>query len=737
MGQGVGSQLHRGRRLRGVALLAFVTFVPALNSPYCAAKDAKSDQTSVTLPERPAEIAPFMAKMDDQQARATLARVLQERTRDPEPERGQEMLMGVEHASNMLGNRLGQIAGAKVELATAPGVYWAWLTENGSDATAPWRALGWAAILILLGWLAQAGAGAAAFRLLRQWRSAGPLARRRVAAAVMPLRWMAFLGVAGAAHGLLPEVTRASRLTALAIVVTFAAAWISSRIIAVVLPGLVAGDRPATSWGLRPGVLDIALGIFFAGVFGLALLREAGISTDARLIGATLVWTLFGGLFLFAFGRARHPAADASASSDASRSPSFLNRHGMALLRLSFVAILIATPPVAMIRGPSAFWSGIASFGLLAVLVASLGLTRTERRADQQSASASPWGSTLRRGLQILVGVGLTLALSFVWDIGLFQRASTQLGDRVVQALVTVGITLVLTYLVWEVIRTALAQSALGPPTAEIERGEEGGGTAATRLQTFGPVLRNFLLVAVLTVATMVCLSALGMDIGPLLAGAGVIGLALGFGAQTLVRDIISGVFYLAEDAFRIGEYISIGNTRGTVEGIAIRSLKLRHHRGPIHTVPFGEIKQLTNYSRDWIIMKLEFLLAFDTDLNKVKKIVKAIGKELEAHPELGHAILEPIKSQGVRRMEPTGMVVGLKFMATPGSEVYMLRREVYQRVRDAFEENGIQFARPQVMIAAPVDAPLSAAARDQLAAAAIGIGAAHGPTGPRLVPQP
>jgi moderate conductance mechanosensitive channel len=193
-------------------------------------------------------------------------------------------------------------------------------------------------------------------------------------------------------------------------------------------------------------------------------------------------------------------------------------------------------------------------------------------------------------------------------------------------------------------------------------------------------------------------------------------------------------VFYLAEDAFRIGEYISIGATRGTVEGIAIRSLKLRHHRGPIHTVPFGEIKQLTNYSRDWIIMKLEFLLAFDTDLNKVKKIVKAIGKELEAHPELGHAILEPIKSQGVRRMEPTGMVVGLKFMATPGSEVYMLRREVYQRVRDAFVEHGIQFARPQVMIATPGDAPLSATSRDQLAAAVIGIGPATGPSGPRLV---
>jgi small-conductance mechanosensitive channel len=122
--------------------------------------------------------------------------------------------------------------------------------------------------------------------------------------------------------------------------------------------------------------------------------------------------------------------------------------------------------------------------------------------------------------------------------------------------------------------------------------------------------------------------------------------------------------------------------------------------------------------------MKLEFLLAFDTDLNKVKKIVKAIGKELQAHPELGHAILEPIKSQGVRRMEPTGMVVGLKFMATPGSEVYMLGREVYHLVRDAFEQNGIHFARPQVMVAGAAEAPLSANSRDQLAAAAIGIAA-------------
>jgi small-conductance mechanosensitive channel len=139
-----------------------------------------------------------------------------------------------------------------------------------------------------------------------------------------------------------------------------------------------------------------------------------------------------------------------------------------------------------------------------------------------------------------------------------------------------------------------------------------------------------------------------------------VIGIALGFGSQTLVRDIISGVFFLSEDAFRIGEYIQVGTTRGTVEGIAIRSVRLRHHRGPVHTLPFGEIKQLTNYSRDWIIMKLEFLLAFGTDLQKVRKLVKKVGEELSEHPSLGPALLDRVKSQGVRRMEPTGVVVGI-----------------------------------------------------------------------------
>ena len=124
-------------------------------------------------------------------------------------------------------------------------------------------------------------------------------------------------------------------------------------------------------------------------------------------------------------------------------------------------------------------------------------------------------------------------------------------------------------------------------------------------------------------------LDSLGIQIGPLLAGAGVVGIAIGFGAQTLVKDIISGMFYLLDDAFRVGEYIQAGSHKGTVESFSLRSIKLRHHRGPIATVPFGELGAVQNLSRDWVIDKITIGVTYDTDLDKVKKLVKQIGKEL------------------------------------------------------------------------------------------------------------
>jgi small-conductance mechanosensitive channel len=617
------------------------------------------------------------------------------------------LLAASENATAELAVRFRQIAAAANDLAAVPAMFWRWLTQDGGDPWAPLRSLAVALVLILLGWMAQAVAGRAMTKAARRWTRSSSRFAEYAGPATIAARWLAFLAVVAVAHALVPEISRASRLTALALILTFAGSWIGSRAFAHVLAR--SDGTSAASMPLR--LLQAALAIFLAALFVLVLLREAGISDDARLILGIACWLPFGALLLLAVQSAREPAAANDATGLAADGiERFINRHGPGLARFVLMAVVVATPVVALIRGPTAFWDGAASLALIVLTAVLLGPTPAS--SSMRRKSESPWAWTLRRALRLLTLSGFALALAAVWDPDLFRRMNTHLGENAVRGAVTVAITALVAYLTWDVIRTGLAQSLLRPLPTGVEGGQESGALAATRLQTIAPVLRNFLFVAVITVATLVCLAMIGVNITPLLAGAGVVGIALGFGAQTLVRDVISGVFFLAEDAFRIGEYISIGNTRGTVEGIAIRSLKLRHHRGPVHTVPFGEIKQLTNYSRDWIIMKVELLLAFDTDLRKVKRIVKEIGEQLQADPELGHAVLQTVKSQGVRRLEPGGMVVGLKFMARPGSEVYMLRREIYHRVRDAFEENGIHFARNEVLIASPADAAPAGAAR-------------------------
>jgi small-conductance mechanosensitive channel len=187
----------------------------------------------------------------------------------------------------------------------------------------------------------------------------------------------------------------------------------------------------------------------------------------------------------------------------------------------------------------------------------------------------------------------------------------------------------------------------------------------------------------------LIVLSSMRVAIGPVMAGAGVAGIAVWLGARLTIADVLSGVFFLLEDAFHIGDYVEVGNLRGTVEGISLRSLKLRHHRGAIHTLPFGQIKALTNQTRDWSLMRLEFRVASDTDLALVKRIIMGIGKELEADPEMGPSFIEPLKSQGVRRVEDDAVIIGVKYVTRPG-EQFVIRREAYQRILAAFTENGI-----------------------------------------------
>lgn len=305
-----------------------------------------------------------------------------------------------------------------------------------------------------------------------------------------------------------------------------------------------------------------------------------------------------------------------------------------------------------------------------------------ENAAGQQVAR-------LTRAILLAMIVLSVIGTAMIWGYGPDRSAGP--GALLVRLLLDVCVVLLLGYVGWmlmiRVIDRAMSASQRGGPS-----------TRAQRMATLLPLLRKFLQVVLVAVVVMIMLSSLGIEIGPLLAGAGVVGIAIGLGAQSTIADILAGVFFLLEDAFHIGDYVEVGQLRGTVEGISLRSLKLRHHRGAVHTLPFGQIKALTNYSRDWSLMRLEFRVPPDTDLGLVKTLVKTIGKELADDPELGPNFIETLKSQGVRRVEDDALIIGIKFTSKP-NEQFVIRREAYQRLIRAFNEHGIHLVGRGVVV--------------------------------------
>lgn len=168
----------------------------------------------------------------------------------------------------------------------------------------------------------------------------------------------------------------------------------------------------------------------------------------------------------------------------------------------------------------------------------------------------------------------------------------------------------------------------------------------------------------------------------------------------------------------QIGEYGEIDGRMGTVEKISIRSMQLRPHRGPVHTIPYGEVPKLTNFSRDWVIMKLRFTVNFNTDPNKVKKVFKKIGADMMEDPLYREDFLQPFKSQGVFDFDDVGMVIRGKFMTKPGKQ-FMIRKELYNRIQAEFAANGIEFARREVRVALPDKKTAADLSKEEIAALA------------------
>jgi moderate conductance mechanosensitive channel len=169
-------------------------------------------------------------------------------------------------------------------------------------------------------------------------------------------------------------------------------------------------------------------------------------------------------------------------------------------------------------------------------------------------------------------------------------------------------------------------------------------------------------------------------------------------------------MFYLLDDAFRVGEYIQSGNYKGTVEGFSFRSVRLRHQRGAVYTVPFSLLGAVQNQSRDWVIDKIAIGVTYDSDLEKARKLIKQIGLELQKDPEFAPLILEPLKMQGVDAFGDFAVQIRMKMMTLPG-ENFVIRRQALAMMKKAFDANGIKFAFPTVQIAGEGEAAGAGAA--------------------------
>ncbi|MDP1749133.1 MAG: mechanosensitive ion channel, partial [Reyranella sp.] len=347
------------------------------------------------------------------------------------------------------------------------------------------------------------------------------------------------------------------------------------------------------------------------------------------------------------------------------------------------------------------------------------------RRLDSQLKGHTPASDmpklpdVVARCIRVAVLISVTLTIAETWVVQVFELANENEWDQITQSSRTAGITLFLAYVLWELFKYATDPyvERKNKSAAEAIADGDAASTPASRISTMMPLLRAATAVLITIIAVMIALESFGVNITPLIAGASVFGIAISFGSQTLVKDIVSGIFYLSDDAFRVGEYIDCGKAKGTVEGFTLRSIKLRHQNGQVHTIPFGQLGQITNFSRDWITVKFNLRFARDTDIEKLRKAAKKIGAEIAEMPAFKADLLAPFKMQGVADIADNALLVRFKFTAKPGNPA-AIQREAVKRMFKVFPEEGIEFAKEGAAVVlhtttATVDAPSAGAVQN------------------------
>jgi small conductance mechanosensitive channel len=261
-------------------------------------------------------------------------------------------------------------------------------------------------------------------------------------------------------------------------------------------------------------------------------------------------------------------------------------------------------------------------------------------------------------------------------------------GERITLIILIAAVT----YLVWLGINR-LIDGYIRRLEAQV-----GNARSRTRTRTALVLARNAAFVALCVIAGLVILSELGLNIAPLLAGAGIIGIAIGFGAQHLVQDIITGLFNLIEDTFAVGDVVDLGGKAGVVEAVTIRTVRLRDAGGNVHTIPFSAIAGVTNMSKDFSFAVFDIAVAYSESVDEVMRVIKEIAEDLGRDRAYRRTIREPLEMLGVDRLADSAVIIKCRLKVRPASQ-WAIGREFNRRLKNRFDELGIEFPFPQQTI--------------------------------------
>ncbi|MDR6293502.1 MULTISPECIES: mechanosensitive ion channel domain-containing protein [Inquilinus] len=298
----------------------------------------------------------------------------------------------------------------------------------------------------------------------------------------------------------------------------------------------------------------------------------------------------------------------------------------------------------------------------------------------------------LDNALKIIVTIATILVLLEVWQLGGIAWMETETGRAVLQSGGAILFMLVASLVAWEVVSQLIE--------FHLNRHDSTGRLVqrSARVRTLLPLLRNAFLILLITVAVLMILSEVGLNIAPLLAGAGVVGLAIGFGAQTLVKDVITGVFILFEDTLAIGDVVQLGSDSGSVETITIRTIRLRDETGAVHTIPFSSVTSIINMTKDFSFAVFNIGIGYDQDVDNVIEVLRDLGRELQLDPEWAPNILAPIEVIGLDKFGESTVTIKAR-IKTPPIKQWGVMREFNRRMKRRFDELGIDLPFPHRMV--------------------------------------